>query len=47
VTVRGPEGKLTYIGGRADKIAAMADMPLVEVLTGSMTTVGDCLKASN
>ena len=43
---RDPEGKLTYIGGRADKIAAMADMPLVDVLTGSMTTVGDCLKVS-
>lgn len=36
-------GNLTYISGRAARIAAIADQPLVEVATGAMTTVGRCL----
>lgn len=40
---RDPGGNLTYIGGRAARIAAIADQPLVEVATGAMTTAGHCM----
>lgn len=40
---RDPEGNLTYIGGRAARIAVIADQPLVEVATGAVTTVGQCI----
>jgi hypothetical protein len=40
---RDPGGNLTYIGGRAARIAAIADQPLAEVATGVMTTVGQCV----
>lgn len=40
------EGNLTYIGPRAARIAAMADLPLADVATGALTTVGHCLRAS-
>ncbi len=43
---RDPEGNLTYIGGLAARTAAIADQPLVDVGTGTMTTVGQCLNAS-
>jgi hypothetical protein len=36
-------GNLTYIGGRAARIAVIADRPLVEVATGALTTVGQCV----
>ncbi len=36
---RDRSGKLTYIGGRAARIAAIAGEPLVDVATGAMTTV--------
>jgi len=40
---RDPTGALTYIGRRADRIAAIADLPLVDVMTGARTTVRQCL----
>jgi hypothetical protein len=40
---RDPGGNLTYIVGRAARIAAIADQPLIEVATGAITTVGQCL----
>lgn len=40
---RDAEGKLTYIDGRADRIAAIADQPLIDVATGAMMTVGQCV----
>ena len=40
---RDPDGNLTYIGGRAARLAAIADQPLVDVTTGSMTTVAQCV----
>jgi hypothetical protein len=40
---RDPEGNLTYIGGRAARLALIADQPLVDVATGSTTTVGKCV----
>jgi hypothetical protein len=40
---RDPAGALTYMGGRADKVSAMADLPLIDVVTGARTTVGRCL----
>jgi hypothetical protein len=43
---RDPQGKLTYLGPRADRIAVMADMPLIDVASGATTTVGQCLKVS-
>jgi hypothetical protein len=43
---RDPEGGLTYISGRAGRIAAIAEMPIVDVTTGALTTVGRCLGAS-
>lgn len=39
-------GTLTYLGGRAERIAAIADMPLTDVAAGKLTTVGQCLKAT-
>ncbi len=44
---RDQDGKLTYAGPRADRISAMADMPLVDVATGALTTVKHCLRASD
>jgi hypothetical protein len=35
-------GQLTFISGRAARIAAIADLPLIEVATGTTTTVGQC-----
>jgi hypothetical protein len=43
---RDATGALTYVGGRANRIAAIADLPLVDVVTGAPTTVGQCLGAS-
>ena len=43
---RDPEGSLTYLDGRAARVAAIADMPLIDVATGAATTVGHCLEAS-
>lgn len=40
---RDRKGNLTYIGGRTARIAAIADQPLVDVATGSMTVVGQCV----
>jgi hypothetical protein len=40
---RDPWGNLTYIDGRSARIAAIADLPLVEVATGAITTVGNCV----
>jgi hypothetical protein len=40
---RDSKGKLSYIGGRAARIAAIADQPLVEVATGAATTVEQCM----
>ena len=37
---RDAEGNLTYIGPRAERIAVIADLPLVDVATGALTTVG-------
>jgi hypothetical protein len=39
---RDPGGNLSYISERATRIAAIEDLPLVEVATGAMTTVGQC-----
>lgn len=36
---RDREGRLTYVSGQADKLALIADQPLVEVGTGRMATV--------
>ena len=36
-------GNLTFISGRAARIAVIADLPLVEVVTGNKTTVGVCM----
>ena len=36
------DGNLSYVDGRADRIATIADQPLVDVATGAMTTVGQC-----
>jgi hypothetical protein len=44
---RDPEGKLTHIGPRAQRIAAIADLPLVDVASGALTTVGQRLRASS
>lgn len=38
---RDREGNLTYLGGRAKRLDAIADKPLVNVVNGSMTTVRD------
>jgi hypothetical protein len=35
-------GQLTFMSGRAARIAATADLPLIEVATGATTTVGQC-----
>lgn len=43
---RDPTGALTYLSGRANRIATIADLPLVDVVTGASTTVGRCLGAS-
>ena len=40
---RDRQGNLTYIGPREDRIAVIADQPLVDVASGAMTTVGRCL----
>lgn len=40
---RDPQGNLTYISGRAARIASIAEQPLVEVETGAATTVAQCL----
>lgn len=40
---RDAEGNLTYIGGRAGRIAAISDQPLVEVSTGATALVRDCV----
>jgi hypothetical protein len=40
---RDPTGALTYLAGRANRIAAISDLPLVDVATGATTTVGRCL----
>lgn len=37
---RGRDGNLTYVSGRAPRLAVIADLPLVDVATGAMTTVG-------
>ena len=37
---RDAEGNLTYVGPRAERIALIADLPLVDVATGTLTTVG-------
>ena len=39
---RDASGNLTYVAGRAARQAAIADLPLVEVTTGALTTVGQC-----
>ncbi len=39
---RDRNGNLTYIGPRSDRIAVIADRPLVEVETGATTTVREC-----
>jgi hypothetical protein len=36
---RDTDGNLTYLSGRAARVAEIADMPLVDVATGAMTTV--------
>jgi hypothetical protein len=41
---RDPQGNLTYIDGRAARIAEIATLPLVDVSTGATTTVARCLK---
>jgi len=33
-------GKLTYLSSQAERLAAIAEMPLVDVTTGATTTVG-------
>ncbi|MEI6624661.1 MAG: hypothetical protein WCP28_22460, partial [Actinomycetes bacterium] len=43
---RDAAGTLTYIGGRAARIAVIADQPLVDVSIGALTTVGRCLSDS-
>jgi hypothetical protein len=40
---RDRKGNLTFIGPRRDRIAMIADLPLLDVKTGVMTTVGRCL----
>ena len=44
---RDARGKLTYIDGRAARIAAIVDKPLMDVATGVMTTVGQCVRPSS
>ncbi len=39
---RDTEGNLTYIGRRTARIAAIADLPLVDVRTGALTAVREC-----
>ena len=39
---RGEAGNLTFIAGREQRLAAIADMTLVDVRTGTRTTVGSC-----
>jgi hypothetical protein len=41
---RDPHGNLTYVDGRAARIAEIAALPLVDVSTGATTTVAHCLK---
>jgi hypothetical protein len=38
---RGTEQELTYVSSHADRLALMADMPVVDVITGATTTIGD------
>jgi hypothetical protein len=40
---RDREGRLTYEGDRAGKLAAMAELALIDVSSGAATTVGRCL----
>ena len=44
---RDSEGNLTYISGRANKVAAIADLSVIDVVTGAQTTVGRCLDLSS
>lgn len=39
-------GNLSYVDQRADRIAVIADRPLVNVATGSLTTVQECLETT-
>ena len=39
---RDEKGNLTYKASRAAKLAVMADLPLIEVATGTTTSVGAC-----
>ncbi len=40
---RDRKGHLTYVGGRDARMAAIADQPIVDVVTGAMTVVGQCM----
>ncbi|MGZ6315219.1 MAG: hypothetical protein ACXWNI_06290 [Candidatus Limnocylindrales bacterium] len=40
---RDAKGGLTYVGGREARVALIAEMPLVDVATGALTTVGRSL----
>ena len=40
---RGAEQELTYVSSHPDRLALMADMPVVDVITGATTTIGDRL----
>ena len=43
---RDAAGNLTYIDGRAARLAAIADAPIVDVLTESVATIRDRLIAN-
>jgi hypothetical protein len=40
---RDADGNLTYIGARSARIAAISDQPLVDVATGAVKLVRDCV----
>jgi hypothetical protein len=40
---RGPDGELSYVSSHADRLAIMAEMPVVDVISGETTTIGDRL----
>jgi hypothetical protein len=40
---RDSAGALTFIDGREARLAAIADMPLIDVASGASTTVRECL----
>jgi hypothetical protein len=40
---RGADQELTYVSSHSDRLALMADMPVVDVITGATTTIGERL----